>query len=147
MHFDAVRFRPTCLPLPNRFVGPNQLLEETIQLFLDPRYGVKPSQVHVWPREPRLLCRPALFDMRRRTVVAEEQQTSCAVILCTSSRLPLPQALVKIPDTLVCAMEFIQLPTPKVGTGESAVWPLSWQGMAGCSTRRQPAPACMLDCT
>lgn len=49
-----------------KFVGPNQLMEETIQLFLDPRYGVKPSQ-----------------------------------------------ALVKIPDTLVCAMEFIQLPTPK----------------------------------
>lgn len=34
---------PSCLPA--RFVGPNQLMEETIQLFLDPRYGIKPSQV------------------------------------------------------------------------------------------------------
>lgn len=87
---------------------------------------------------PSLICGAAM-------VVAEAQQTSGAVILCSSSRLPLPQALVKIPDTLVCAMEFIQLPTPKVGTGEPAVWPFSWQGMAGCSTRRKPAPACMLD--
>jgi translocation protein SEC63 len=34
-----------------KFVGPNQLMEETIQLFLDPRYGVKPSQVCSWPSQ------------------------------------------------------------------------------------------------
>lgn len=48
-----------------KFVGPNQLMEETIALFLDPRYGIKASQ-----------------------------------------------ALVRIPETLVCAYEFIMLPTP-----------------------------------
>lgn len=48
-----------------KFVGPNQLMEETVALFLDPRYGIKASQ-----------------------------------------------ALGRIPETLVCAMEFISLPTP-----------------------------------
>lgn len=48
-----------------KYVGPNQLMEETLALFLDPRYGIKASQ-----------------------------------------------ALGRIPETLVCAMEFIQLATP-----------------------------------
>ena len=34
-------------------------MEETIQLFLDPRYGVKPSQVRPALAEGRLLCCPA----------------------------------------------------------------------------------------
>ncbi|PSC67052.1 dnaJ ERDJ2A [Micractinium conductrix] len=48
-----------------KFVGPNQLMEETLLLFMDPRYGIKASQ-----------------------------------------------ALGRLPETLVCAMEFISLPTP-----------------------------------
>ena len=31
-----------------RLVGPNQLMEETLQLFCDPRWGVKESQVCGW---------------------------------------------------------------------------------------------------
>lgn len=74
---------PHVRPCPTRFVGPNQLMEETIQLFLDPRYGVKPSQVHVWPCEPRLLCGPPSLICGAAMVVAEAQQTSGAVILCS----------------------------------------------------------------
>lgn len=48
-----------------KYVGANQVMEETQALFLDSRYGVKASQ-----------------------------------------------ALGRIPETLVCAMEFIQMPTP-----------------------------------
>jgi translocation protein SEC63 len=50
-----------------RYVGANQMMEETLALFLDPRYGIKESQ-----------------------------------------------ALSRIPETLVCAMEFITLPSPAV---------------------------------
>lgn len=50
-----------------RYVGANQMMEETLHLFLDPRYGIKESQ-----------------------------------------------ALSRIPETLVCAMEFITLPSPAV---------------------------------
>lgn len=40
---DSVRC--SFLPLLPRFVGPNQLMEETLLLFMDPRYGIKASQV------------------------------------------------------------------------------------------------------
>ena len=121
-------------------------MEETIALFLDPRYGVKQSQARGagewgenrrlqlqlrrgrWLQPPEVPCwsaaalagcpGAAACGMRGPRLFFPPFNCSLPLLPCS----PPKQALVKIPDTLVCAMEFIQLPTPKVRCRAGRCW-------------------------
>lgn len=115
LHLRQLRSVPITRPSPHslhRYVGPNQLMEETIALFMDPRYGIKASQVggFVYVCSWQLAGVPEVGGKVQAVPAWRRSRPTSSPLTLSFYTM---QALVRIPETLVCAYEFIMLPTPQ----------------------------------